>query len=87
MSNRIIKVLLLMFAIATSLLIATTIHAQETPRIERIKLADRIFMDSDEGIKLMNDYLTTHQHFHMTSMIVEDHGFKTRVYIYGIKEN
>ena len=87
MSNRLIKVVLTMFAIASSLLIATTIHAQETPRIERIKLADRIFMDSDRGIKLMNDYLTTHQNFHVNSLIVEDHGFKTRVYIYGIKEN
>ena len=87
MSNRIIKVLLLMFAIATSLLIATTIHAQETHRIERIKLADRISMDSDKGIKLMNDYLTTHQNFHMSSMIVDTHGLNTRVYIYGFKEN
>lgn len=60
MSNRLIKVLLTMFVIATSLLIATTIHAQETQQIERVKLADNILMDSDQGIQLMNDYLITH---------------------------
>lgn len=87
MSNRLIKVLLTMFAIASSLLIATTIHAQETQSVERVKLADDMWMDSDQGIELMNEYLMTHQDFHMTSMVVKSHWLNTRVYIYGIKEN
>lgn len=87
MSNRLIKMLLMMFAIATSLLIATVIHAQETQRVERVKLADSIMMDSDQGVQLMNEYLITHQNFHMTSMVVTEHWLNTRVYIYGVKES
>ena len=87
MSNRLIKVLLTMFAIASSLLIATTIHAQETQSVERVKLADSAFMDSNQGIELMNDYLMAHQNFHMTSMVITEHWLNTRVYIYGVKES
>ena len=87
MSNRLIKVLLMMFAIASSLLIATTIHAQETQSVERVKLADSIMMDSDQGVQLMNEYIITHPNFHLTSMVVTEHWFNTRVYIYGVKES